>query len=217
MSTPPRSGGGSVFKRRRARSSNHYNEDDFDFAVILNPSADYESVAGLLDFTSETGLVDDPTHHRTHGDSESFKLGPGVALDGRGQKQFLYHRSVFEEAAGQAGDSRTILGERSEQTARGFSSPPLYFSSPPVYTHSQEDDENTHSNIKPPARSKIEMLRERKRNAELKLPVGGNGEKEGEKQTSVPRGLASRHNSLDDFLRAMQVSTLTAAVAVEKI
>ena len=42
--------------KRRARSSNNFNEDDFDFAVVLSPSADYSMWASELDFRGEGEL-----------------------------------------------------------------------------------------------------------------------------------------------------------------
>ena len=37
----------------RSRSSNNFNEDDFDFAIVLSPSAEYALWANELDFRSE--------------------------------------------------------------------------------------------------------------------------------------------------------------------
>lgn len=43
--------------KRKARISSIYNDDDFDFALILQPKQVYAYWAGLLDFRAENGIV----------------------------------------------------------------------------------------------------------------------------------------------------------------
>lgn len=60
------------FKKRRPGASNNFNEDDFDFAIVLSPSADYANVAEELDFEGDN--VD-------HGMEEGVRLGRNVVLE----------------------------------------------------------------------------------------------------------------------------------------
>ena len=83
-------------KKRRPGVSNNFNEDDYDFAIVLDPSADYANVADELDFADTAGF-----------DLEEggVRLGASVVLEKEG-KFFVDTPSVFEAAVVEGSTSK---------------------------------------------------------------------------------------------------------------
>ena len=176
---------GSGFKKRRAGKSNAFNEDDYDFALVLSPSADYSLWANELDFFDEKiGNTNDFLE-----EADELLLGPSSVLDAKGVKQFLHRPSVFEQAlenqepeqqkqdtqdneftspqfSRKWGNGRDI---HNDGKLRSLTSPPVLQSPPSQNTIASSSVTPTFLHSDGTPMSLVEIARERKRQAETKL------------------------------------------------